>query len=45
MATRTTSVLLSVPQGHDDRLLRTCLAIESAWRAGRSNDIFPESNA
>lgn len=28
-----TSVLFSVPQGHDDRLLRTCLAIESAWRA------------
>ncbi|MBU6489610.1 MAG: hypothetical protein KGQ57_17585, partial [Burkholderiales bacterium] len=27
-----TSVLFSVPQGHDDRLLRTCLAIESAWR-------------
>ena len=28
-----TSVLFSAPQGHDDRLLRTCLAVESVLRA------------
>jgi aspartyl-tRNA(Asn)/glutamyl-tRNA(Gln) amidotransferase subunit A len=28
-----TSVLFSAPQGHDDRLLRTCLAVESALLA------------
>jgi Asp-tRNAAsn/Glu-tRNAGln amidotransferase A subunit and related amidases len=28
-----TSVLFSAPQGHDDRLLRICLAVESALLA------------
>jgi len=28
-----TSLLFSVPQGHDDRLLRTCLAVERMLQA------------